>query len=107
MIISRDENGVVTEMQCDICGCSYDDKNELAEFMCFDYTMGEVSLFPNRKITFDCCQDCFTDAFPDVFTEGEEVSEEESTGGTNGETTKTVADYANFKTEADEWPSNN
>ena len=74
MIISKDVNGKVTEVRCDICGVPFDDEDELNEFMSFDYKMGPESLFPDKHVVFDVCQDCFTEAFPDIFVDDDDIN---------------------------------
>lgn len=75
MIIGKDVNGNITEVQCDICKISYVNQEELDEFIRFDYVMGEKSQFPNYHVQFDCCQDCMIDKFDEIF-DGLEVVEE-------------------------------
>lgn len=97
MITGQDDSGNITEMQCDICRAVYDDVDELREFMCFDFVMGEKSQYPGKEVRFDCCQDCFADAFPDIFEEEivieeevvEEVAAEAATEATTAEDTDT------------------
>jgi len=67
MIKKINVNNEVLEIQCDICNGVFDIKEEIAEFMRFDYNTGDGSIIPNTKIKFDVCQDCFVDAFPDYF----------------------------------------
>ena len=55
------------EIECDICGASFTNEDEIAEFMRFDFEMGEISQYPNLHVKFDVCQDCFIDAFPVYF----------------------------------------
>lgn len=71
MIQMKDKLNNVLEIKCDICGVVFDDKAEIKEFMCFDYQMGEKSLYPNADVKFDVCQDCFTGAFPEIFEQGD------------------------------------
>lgn len=67
MITGVDVNGKIMELTCDICGTSFDDEDEMNEFICFDFVMGEKSLSPYKQVKFDVCQDCFVDAFPSQF----------------------------------------
>jgi len=71
MIIKQDVNGNVLEIQCDICKARFDVKEEMDEFICFDYVMGEGAQYPDKQIQADICQDCFIEAFPTLFEDEE------------------------------------
>lgn len=73
MIISKNVNGHITEVQCDICNITFDNKDELDEFITFDFVMGPKSLYPNKHVSFMVCQDCFTEAFPDIFEDDDDL----------------------------------
>lgn len=75
MILNTDANGNIIDVKCDICGQEFDDLDEIAEFICFDYETGPKALFPNVHVQFDVCQDCFTDKFDEIFTT-EEVDDD-------------------------------
>lgn len=67
MILDENEDGVPFEIQCDICKVTFDDIDELREFINFNFKMGARSVCPNKQVTFNCCQDCFINAFPEIF----------------------------------------
>ncbi len=84
MVKRESVKGEVLEMQCDICGMVFDSEEEMDEFICFDYTMGPKSQYPNRKITFDVCQDCMIDRFEEIFQYGAVTPEDEIQGSGDG-----------------------
>lgn len=72
----NDKMDKIVEVKCDICGQIFDDPDEIAEFINFNFTMGEKSLCPNEQIRFDICQDCFVDKFPEIFDREEDVDDD-------------------------------
>lgn len=56
----------VEYIECDICGCKYDNEMDLQEFHHIDFTGGYSSVFGDMtRIKCDICQDCLKNMIGD------------------------------------------